>query len=291
MNLMQRIEANSIWEPNSGCRIWEGGLVRDHGVIKVAGRVEQVHRVAWELERGPIPKGMWVLHDCGLSPCCNVNHLRLGHRDQNAIDRKRHGGYKGRPGGGLLRSVFLNSASPSPRKAPSVATLTQDNVRTLLDYDPDSGELRWRHRADRDHSWNMRFGGEICGAVLSHGYRSLNLSGKVMLVHRIIWLWMTGEWPHKQVDHINGVRTDNRWSNLRMATQQQNSANQGLRSNNKSGVKGVSWDKRKKVWVAMITVAGKVKRIGSSRSKEEATAMRRAAEAEYQGAFARAGDA
>lgn len=290
MNLMQRLEANSIWEPNTGCRIWEGALVRDHGVVKVAGKLSQVHRVAWELGCGPIPKGMWVLHSCGLSPCFNVKHLYLGHRDENARDRHRHGGYVGRPGGGTERSVFLAS-TPQTRKAPSVASLTQETVRTFFAYDPENGELRWRTRADRDHSWNMRFAGEVVGSILKNGYRYFNLSTRVLLAHRVIWLWMTGEWPTKQVDHINGVRDDNRWSNLRLASQEENSANQGLRSNNTSGVKGVSWDKKSKSWVVHITVSRKQMWIGSSRSKDEAIAMRRAAEAQYQGAFARTGEA
>jgi hypothetical protein len=90
-----------------------------------------------------------------------------------------------------------------------------------------------------------------------------------------------------RVDHINGVRSDNRWCNLRLATQRQNSANQGLRTTNKSGIKGVSWEARRGSWRAQIVAGGKALFLGSFKTITEAKAARLAAEAEHHGDFAR----
>lgn len=286
MNLVQRFEANSTWEPNSGCRIWLGALKREHGVIKLNGRSESVHRLAWEMERGPIPKALWVLHNCGVGPCFNVAHLRLGTRDENASDRAMHGGYLGKPGGGLLSQVRIADAPRTKRLRATDAELNQAELRRILSYDPSTGIFRWRARPDRDQTWNTRFVGEIAGSVLQIGYRYINLNTKLKTAHRLAWLYMTGEWPIGQVDHINGNRSDNRWINLRAATQIENSANQGIRSTNTSGAKGVSWDAAKGRWKASITVAGKTINIGRYKTLAEAAAARRKAEDEHHGVFA-----
>lgn len=286
---MDRLEANSTWITESGCRVWLGALVRDHGAVKVGGKLMTVHRVAWELERGPIPKGLWVLHSCGVGPCFNVNHLRLGTREENASDRVAHGGYVGRPGGGLLGGVRVSSLAIPRFTAGQDAPISAAEVRRVLSYDPATGEFRWNVRSDRDASWNARFSDEIAGAVLTNGYRYINFNKKLHLAHRIAWLWMTGAQPEVQIDHINGDRADNRWSNLRAATQKQNSANQGLRTNNRSGVKGVSWESRSKKWRADITIGGKQIVLGRFRTIEDAAAARRAAETDHHGAFARSG--
>jgi hypothetical protein len=227
MELMDRLEANSIWEPNSGCRIWEGAASRDHGVVKVHGKPQYVHRLVWEMVHGPIAKGLWVLHNCGLGLCMNVNHLRLGTRDENATDRHRHGGYIGRTDGGRgLQSQSRIQSARAPKFAQSVdAPPDQSDLRRILAYDPDTGDFRWRLRSDRDHSWNMRHVGGLAGSTLPIGYRYVNIRKKLLLAHRLAWLWMTGQWPVDQIDHINGDRVDNRWCNLRLATQKQNSAN------------------------------------------------------------------
>jgi hypothetical protein len=286
VNLMQRLEANSTWEPNSGCRIWLGSLTRDHGSIKVAGKLQPVHRLAWELERGPIPKGLWVLHSCGLAPCFNVNHLYLGTREDNAIDRKRHGGYVGRIGGGLAPGIGISSLPIGRQERTVDAPIDQSELRRFLRYDPETGVFHWRARTDRDHSWNMRHVGEIAGGINRVGYWVIVIR-RPRLAHRLAWTWMTGEVAEGQIDHINGDRTDNRWSNLRLVTQKQNSANQGLRTNNISGIKGVSWEARSKKWRAQIMKDGKAHYLGAYHTVEEATAVRRAAELEHQGIYAR----
>jgi hypothetical protein len=280
MNLVDRLKANTTWDRSSGCRIWTGSLVRGQGVMKIGGQIKRVHRVTWELERGKIPEGLWVLHSCGLSACCNVDHLRLGDQAENA----RASDVGGAP------AVRRKASSPA-RKTMAVprAELTQDDVRRALDYDAQTGVMTWRTRADRDHSWNMRFANEVAGNTMGHGYRCINILGKLHLVHRLAWLWMTGEWPPGNIDHINRDRADNRWCNLRLASASQNAMNSGLREANTSGVKGVSWSKSKRRWIAFITLNGKRRHLGSSTMIEEAKRIREAAEAEHFGEYAHKG--
>lgn len=290
MKLSERLEANSIWEPNSGCRIWTGALVNEHGVMKVAGRKAQAHRVAWELERGPITNGLWVLHNCGVGPCINVNHLRLGTPLENRRDLNRPGGYTffQQYGSSVPRSC-VPIADTKPAKFARIpdAAISQEEVKRALDYDPATGVFHHRLRADRDRSWNMRFANEVAAPVLGNGYCYLVMGPKRRLAHRVAWLWMTGEWPAGQIDHINGDRTDNRWANLRIATQKQNSANQGLRTTNKSGVKGVCWVASKNLWKAVITLDGKNKFLGYYKTLAEAGSARQEAEVEHHGEFAK----
>lgn len=277
--LMARIEEHSVWEPNSGCRLWTGGVSRDHGMIKWHGKMEAVHRVAWEYANGrSIPKGLWVLHRCGISVCSNPAHLYLGTRLQNAADRRRHGGYRGFQAADPIRIVnapFKRAAPSNKEGIPSV-----EELRRMLAYDRVSGDFRWLHREDRERDWNTRFAGKIAGQILGNGYRYIMLGKKPRLAHRLAWLYMTGEWPTHQIDHINRDRADNRWDNLRAATNQQNQNNTGLRSTNKSGVKGVNYVAKKHRWQAMITVDYKQRFLGYFMTKDDAIAARLKAEQE-----------
>lgn len=284
--LMSRIEANSTWEPNTGCRLWLGALNKDHGLIKWRGKMESVHRIAWAhacgRELSEIPKGLFVLHKCGVSLCSNPEHLYLGTRLQNAADRRKHGGYQSGWQGSDPKRVFDSPFKRTTR--PAIGIPTADELRAALSYDPSTGEFRWRARQDREQDWNTRWAGEVAGAILPVGYRYIKIGGKLQLAHRLAWLWMTGEWPEAQIDHINRDRTDNRWENLREATNQQNQLNTGLRSTNKSGVTGVSWSKKARRWYAAITVDGRMKNLGFYEEIADAIAARVAAEQKYRAA-------
>jgi hypothetical protein len=98
-----------------------------------------------------------------------------------------------------------------------------------------------------------------------------------MLTHRVIWEMVTGRSPD-MLDHVNGIRTDNRLSNLREATPTLNSPNRKIASNNKTGIVGVFWNAGRKSWSAQITMGGKQQNLGLFKTKEEAKAARKAAE-------------
>ena len=96
-----------------------------------------------------------------------------------------------------------------------LSDLSVDYVRLRLTYDPETGIVRWR---------DGRCKGRLAGS-LSHGYLNIGLAGRRYLLHRVVWLWMTGQWPTLELDHINGLRWDNRWCNLREVSHIQNCSN------------------------------------------------------------------
>ncbi len=110
---------------------------------------------------------------------------------------------------------------------------------------------------------------------------------KLYKVHRLIWLWMTGDWPEKDIDHINGVRDDNRWINLRLADDKRNQQNAKMPKTNTSGIKGVSWHKRDKKWLVNIKIGGKGYCFGAFDSIEFAELVAHEAREKYHGEFAR----
>lgn len=123
--------------------------------------------------------------------------------------------------------------------------LTQAELKELLTYDPATGVIVWRV-ARRDRI------GEKAGALNSFGHRQIRLNGKLYLAHRLAWLYLHGEWPETNIDHINGVPDDNRIDNLRLATSKQNQENVKLRVDNASGCRGVNWNHREHKWVARV---------------------------------------
>lgn len=111
--------------------------------------------------------------------------------------------------------------------------------------------------------------GDIAGSN-NHGYIRIKIDNKLYSAHRLAWLYVYGEWPSKFVDHINGIKDDNRISNLREATRSQNGMNRTKMTNNKSGYKGVFWDKRANKWKAQIRYNGKFKYLGYFDNIEDA---------------------
>jgi hypothetical protein len=93
------------------------------------------------------------------------------------------------------------------------------SVRAWFDYDPDTGILTWKMSRGKVKA------GDEAGYTMPIGYRAVRLYGRLYYVHRIVWLWMTGEWPVGQVDHGDRVKANNRWLNLADVTHQQNAMN------------------------------------------------------------------
>ena len=160
--------------------------------------------------------------------------------------------------------------------------LTLGRANELLKYEPTTGVLVWRvRRGGRANA------GSIAGYKNMHGYRHVNIGGRLYYAHRLAFLLMTGRWPSAQIDHRNGHRDDNRWSNLREATNQENGRNQQkIRSDNSSGIRGVSWYAANKKWRAHIGVGGRFIHLGYFDTIEAATDARTTAEKRMFGKFA-----
>jgi len=164
----------------------------------------------------------------------------------------------------------------------------------LLRYDPDTGKLVWRERSpdmfsdDGTHTaevrcggWNKRFSGKPAFASdTGHGYLEGFICNDKFLAHRIIWKLVTGHDP-EFIDHINGVRSDNRFCNLRTVSIRENSMNTKIRARNRSGCHGVTWRPESSNWRAMIKVGAKFMHLGHYDDVEEAIRVRRAAERKY----------
>lgn len=161
--------------------------------------------------------------------------------------------------------------------------LTAERLRAMLHYDPETGLFtRIGTRKRRPN----RAGG--VGYVTPFGYLHIRINCCGMFsAHRLAWLYVYGEWPDGVIDHINGDATDNRIVNLRVATQAQNSANQGKQCRNTSGYKGVYWDKRRSKWMAQIGVQGRYKYLGRYDTAEEAHEAYREGCLRFHGEFAR----
>jgi hypothetical protein len=171
--------------------------------------------------------------------------------------------------------------------------LTAEYVRSILDYNPDTGIFTWRPRP-LDHfkseidwkSWNTQHANEMAGSN-KKGYSQIQINKNKLLSHRLAWFYFYGEWPTSGLDHINGIKNDNRICNLRLATDSQNSHNVGVKTNNKSGFKGVSFSREKNKWRAAIALKGKTFFLGYYKTPEEAHAAYCAAATKYHGEFAR----
>ena len=110
---------------------------------------------------------------------------------------------------------------------------TQKRLRELFYYVAETGYLQ-RHKPRTN---KVAFG---CCSLATPGHYQVWVDGALYPAHVIIWVLVTGEWPDRDIDHANGVKTDNRWSNLRKASRSQNSANRKIHCNNVLGFKGVS---------------------------------------------------
>lgn len=156
-----------------------------------------------------------------------------------------------------------------------------------LAYDPDTGVFVWRHHPTMPDRWNTRFAGRKAGSrtkgrvVIRFGYSK-------HFAHRLAWFYVHGDWPEAEVDHINCDPSDDRISNLRLATRGQNCANSRTPRHNRSGLKGVSWDATRQKWMAFSCMGGRFKNLGRYATKSEASAAYLQYAASIYGAFARA---
>ena len=159
-------------------------------------------------------------------------------------------------------------------------------VRDCFDYDPDTGVLRWKPDRPASHFrtevgrkvWRTQFAGKVAGSRRPDGYEAVRIGAYSNLrVHRIACLIVNGEWIHGEVDHINGVKYDNRWSNLRVVSRMENMRNAPVRKDTPFGVRGV-YQATKGGFEARIGMNGKMLQLGVFETVKEAIAARLAAE-------------
>jgi hypothetical protein len=159
-----------------------------------------------------------------------------------------------------------------------------ERLKTLLHYDETTGGFVWLVSPA-----NNVPAGSVAGSIHRiQGYRVIRVDGKAERAHRLAWLYVTGENPPEQIDHINGVRSDNRFCNLRPATNGQNQQNSKTQSNNRLRIKGVCRCKKTGRYKAQIGHNGENIFLGRFDTPELAHAAYVAAATKLFGKFARA---
>jgi len=158
-----------------------------------------------------------------------------------------------------------------------------EELQQLLDYDPETGVFRWKVFRS-----NIR-AGTIAGYSHGDGYICIEINHQKWFAHRLAWLFITKSDPGKlYIDHVNGIKSDNRALNLRLATKNQNGCNVGLDKANTSGFKGVCWHKVTGKWQASIRFGPRQYYLGLFPTPELAHMAYCKAAAELHGEFARA---
>lgn len=152
--------------------------------------------------------------------------------------------------------------------------LTQEYLKSILHYDPDTGLFTWissrgRRRAGAIAGWQEK------------GYTMIGVNGKNYPAHRLAFLYMTGAMPPHDTDHISGVRQDNRFKNLRAVTRLENQRNQKRYKTSTSGVTGVNWHKQAGKWRSRVQFKGREIYLGLFESLNEAISARKAADIKY----------
>jgi len=165
--------------------------------------------------------------------------------------------------------------------------LTQEQLRKLVRYSPVVGafeKLVGQGTKASPKRWKL-----LGKSNADNSYIYLMIRGKRYQAHRLAWLYMHGEFPEHEIDHIDGDRTNNAISNLRKATHAQNAANAQMSKKNSSGIKGVSWSKAAKKWVARIITNGEVAFNAYFKNIEDARSAIEAKRIELHGEFANNG--
>jgi len=159
--------------------------------------------------------------------------------------------------------------------------LTQQRLKDLLEYDPETGQFRRVVATGRHGRWKIN---SVAGNLnCKLGYIQISIDGVLYYAHRLAWLYMNGKWPEHEIDHKDLDRANNRWVNLRAATHLQNMANLAPRGS----LKWAHFDKQTKMWRPQIKINGKMfsgKRVNSPQEAHEICAK---LSVQYSGEFSR----
>jgi len=146
-------------------------------------------------------------------------------------------------------------------------------------YDSETGILY--HARYKRSRWGINRWTPCSPQKNGEGYLQTTYKSKLVLQHRLAYYLVKGYWPEYEIDHIDHDRANNKWSNLRVATRQQQTQNASISLNNTSGITGVNWDKTRNKWMVRISINGVPTNIGRFDSLEEATQARKDAEATH----------
>jgi hypothetical protein len=247
---IERLKELLRYEPDTGNFYW----MIDRKAVKagdLAGCCKREENRAILIDGEPYSPGhMAWLYMYGVKP------VRLWHINGNVKD---------------FSIKNLTDKRPEKEKIP----LTQDKLKELLDYNPDTGIFTWKERIS-----NIKQG-TIAGKYDKNWYVVITINNKKYLAHRLAWLYMEGYFPENQIDHIDRNKSNNKWANLREVSQVCNSRNSKLSKRNKSGIRGVTWDKERKKWQVNIRANKKNITLGRYDSKVDAAKARWQAEKKY----------
>lgn len=175
------------------------------------------------------------------------------------------------------------NVTPAWSRGNTGAQMTElEIVHAYLDYSKETGEFRWK-KASSDKSKI----GAIAGRPRSkNGYWQLTLKGKTYYSHRLAWFFVNEVMPSFEIDHINGIKGDNRIANLRDATHSQNLVNMSAKKDNTSGSKNAHWCNTKQRWIAKVKFGGKTYHAGTFRDYLSAVSAAESARLDVHGKFA-----
>lgn len=168
--------------------------------------------------------------------------------------------------------------------------VTADELPQYLSVDATTGDLSWnvrpqsmfcnksRNASKICKTWNARFANKPAGYRGADGYERVSIKGFSYKSHRVVFAICNGRWPSGDIDHINGVKSDNRLENLREVTHAENCRNQKLKSTSSTGIPGTSLDRRTGKYIVSITYSGARRHIGQYSNVHDAKIARSAAE-------------
>lgn len=176
--------------------------------------------------------------------------------------------------------LFIRAAEG--RNMPKYQRFSPALMRELLSYDPSTGALIWKPRCygRRANRWNAQNAGKTAGTKNKDGYLLLSVYEVKFMAHVVAWAIVHGEWPSNEIDHENGIPSDNRIGNLRLVEHAINQRNMKRPANNTSGCIGVRKVKRTGNFEAYIKRDGRNRSLGTFASLEQARQVRLKAQAD-----------